>query len=182
MLENPVNSYGHGRMVSSSNHTFSWASLTKQLTSTSCTYFCLKLTTTFLESAGREENGRRTYFMINLHESMGLGRDQICCPWIISHTSICSETCYRLRLEARFSEINDPLLGCWNVQISAILNQHSALMVQFNPQGSYRQVSVKFKDFSRTSKTFLPFSRTGNLWKILIYTLKFYFWSSRVHY
>ena len=30
-----VNSYGHGGMVSSTNHTFSWASLNKQLTSTS---------------------------------------------------------------------------------------------------------------------------------------------------
>ena len=36
-----VNSYGHGRTVSSPNHTFSWASLNKQLTSTSCTYFRL---------------------------------------------------------------------------------------------------------------------------------------------
>ena len=36
-----VNSYGHGRTVSSPNHTFSWASLNKQLTSTSCTYFPL---------------------------------------------------------------------------------------------------------------------------------------------
>ena len=32
-----VNSYGHVEMVSSDNHTFSWASLTKRLTSTSCT-------------------------------------------------------------------------------------------------------------------------------------------------
>ena len=30
-------------------------------------------------------------------------------------------------------------------------------------QGSYRQVCVKFKDFLRTSKTFLLFSRTENL-------------------
>ena len=30
-------------------HFFSWASLNKQLTSTSCTYFCLLLTTTLLE-------------------------------------------------------------------------------------------------------------------------------------
>ena len=36
-----VNSYGHGGMVSSPNHTFPWASLNKQLTSTSCTYFHL---------------------------------------------------------------------------------------------------------------------------------------------
>ena len=36
-----VNNYGHGRTVSSSNHTFSWASLNRRLTSTSCTYFHL---------------------------------------------------------------------------------------------------------------------------------------------
>ena len=36
-----VNSYGHCGMVSSLRHTFSWASLDKQLTSTSCTYFRL---------------------------------------------------------------------------------------------------------------------------------------------
>ena len=41
-------------------------------------------------------------------------------------------------------------------------------------QGSYRQDCVKFKDFSMTSQTFLLFSRTENLRKILIYTLKFY--------
>ena len=33
-----VNSYGHYRTVSSPNHTFTWASLNKRLTSTSCTY------------------------------------------------------------------------------------------------------------------------------------------------
>ena len=36
-----VNSYGHGGTVSSPSHTFSWASLNKQLTSSSCTYFHL---------------------------------------------------------------------------------------------------------------------------------------------
>ena len=36
-----VNSYGHGGTVSSPYHTFSWASLNKQLTSTSCTYYRL---------------------------------------------------------------------------------------------------------------------------------------------
>ena len=39
LLYVPVNSYGHYETVSSPNHTFSWASLNKQLTSTSCTYF-----------------------------------------------------------------------------------------------------------------------------------------------
>ena len=36
-----VNNYGHGETVSSPNHTFSWASLNKQLVSTSCSYFRL---------------------------------------------------------------------------------------------------------------------------------------------
>ena len=38
-----VNSYGHGKTVSSSNHTFSWASLSlnKRITSNSCTYLVL---------------------------------------------------------------------------------------------------------------------------------------------
>ena len=35
-------------------------------------------------------------------------------------------------------------------------------------QGSYRQVWVKFKDFSRTSKDYPTISRTKSLWKILI--------------
>ena len=36
-----VNSYGHCGMVSSLNHTFSWAGLSKRLTSNLCTYFRL---------------------------------------------------------------------------------------------------------------------------------------------
>ena len=36
-----VNRYGLVETVSSPNHTFSWASLTKRLTSTLCTYFRL---------------------------------------------------------------------------------------------------------------------------------------------
>ena len=76
-----VNSYGHGGTVSSPNHTFSWASFNKHLTSTSCTYFHLYLTTTLLEwFSRREENDRRNYFMINLHESTGPGWDSISRP------------------------------------------------------------------------------------------------------
>ena len=92
-----VNSYGHCGTVSSPNHTFSWASLNKQLTSNSCTYIRLKLTTTLLEwISGKEENDRRNYFMINLHESMGPGRDRTRDPRICSQTPICSQTRYRL--------------------------------------------------------------------------------------
>ena len=36
-----VNSYGHGGTLSLHNHSFSWASLNKRLTYTSCTYFRL---------------------------------------------------------------------------------------------------------------------------------------------
>ena len=36
-----VNSYGHCETVSSLNHTFSWAGLSKRLTSNLCTYFRL---------------------------------------------------------------------------------------------------------------------------------------------
>ena len=36
-----VNSYGHCRTVSSLNHTFSWAGLSKRLTSNLCAYFRL---------------------------------------------------------------------------------------------------------------------------------------------
>ena len=53
LLYVPVNSYCHVRPVSSLVLTtlFSWASLTKRLTSTSSTCFCLQLTTALLESA-----------------------------------------------------------------------------------------------------------------------------------
>ena len=51
----PVNSYGHVETVISPNHTISWASLTKGLTSTLCKYCRLQLTTNLLELA----EGRR---------------------------------------------------------------------------------------------------------------------------
>ena len=40
-ITSQLNSYGLGGTVRSPNHTFSWASLNKQLTSTLCTYLCL---------------------------------------------------------------------------------------------------------------------------------------------
>ena len=52
---------------------------------------------------------------------------------------------------------------------------HKKLVQHITSQGSYRQVYVKCKDFSRIFKTFLLFSRTENLRIILIYMLKFYF-------
>ena len=41
--------------------------------------------------------------MINLHESMGPGRDQTRDPWICSHIRICYQTRYRLRHAARYT-------------------------------------------------------------------------------
>ena len=68
----PVNSYSHVEMVSSPNHTFSWASLIKGLTSAH--NFACNLQQPFLNQP-KEENDHRNYFTINLHESMGLGQD-----------------------------------------------------------------------------------------------------------
>ena len=85
-----VNSYGHGGTVSSTNHTFSSASLNKQLTSTSCTHFHLL-----------NDSAEGRSFMINLHESMKPDRNRtrdpwICNrdPWICSQIRICSQTRY----------------------------------------------------------------------------------------
>ena len=49
LLYAPVNSYSYYGTVSSSNHTFSLASLNKRSTSTSCTYFRSLLTAILLE-------------------------------------------------------------------------------------------------------------------------------------
>ena len=93
-----VNSYGHGGTVSSPNHTFSWASLNKQLTSTSCTYFRLLLTTTLLEwLSGKEENDCRNYFMINLQDIWDRARIELATPGsavrlasVVKHVTDCA--------------------------------------------------------------------------------------------
>ena len=43
------------------------------------------------------------YYMINLHERMGPGRDRTRDPWICSQTRIWYQTRYRLRYAARFA-------------------------------------------------------------------------------
>ena len=53
-----------------------------------------------LLECGREENDRRNYIMIILHESMGPGNDRTHDPWICSQTRICSQARYRLHLAA----------------------------------------------------------------------------------
>ena len=68
-----VNSYGHGGTVSSPNHTFFLGKLEQAVNQ----YFVHILTPILLEGfIGREENDRRNYLMINLHESMGPDRDR----------------------------------------------------------------------------------------------------------
>ena len=76
-----VNSYGHVGMVSSPNHTFfpgqAWLSGWPVL----CVHnFNCNWLQPFLNQQ-KEGNGRRNYFMINLHKSMGLERDHVLSVW-----------------------------------------------------------------------------------------------------
>ena len=66
-----ANSYGHVRTVSLPDHTFSWANLNKRLTSTVHIISLVIDNNPLKWFSGREENGRRNYFMVNLHASMG---------------------------------------------------------------------------------------------------------------
>ena len=98
------------KTISSPNHTFSWASLTKPFTSTVCTYFACNKQQPFLNQ--QEENDHRNYFMISLYKSMGLGRDQTRNPWI------CSQTCLLL-LPLWESEIVLCFVVCYFMSILA---------------------------------------------------------------
>ena len=102
----------------------------KQLASTCCTYFRLLLTTLLLKwFSGREEKYHRNYFMINLHESMGLGRDRTRNPWICSQTRICCQTRYRLRYEAR-SIVDDTRYTTHNWRWTSNDHSHHEPMAQ----------------------------------------------------
>ena len=61
--------------------------------------------------------------MINLHESIGPGRDRTGDPWICSQTRICSQTSYRLRYVARFV--------CALIGLYAKANQVTALAERY---------------------------------------------------
>ena len=125
-----VNSYGHGGTVSSPNHTFSWAGLNKRLTSNSCTYFRLKLTTILLEwISGREENDRRNYFMI------------------CSQTRICSQTHYRLH----YADIISAIQWWWSSYIWMKLCQE---LLRWDCIDVQAQLSIHTSDRWQ-SKTFL---------------------------
>ena len=67
----PVNSYGHVRKVSSPNHTFSAGKLEQADNQYLVHIHSLVTDNNPSWINGKKENGRRNYFMINLHESMG---------------------------------------------------------------------------------------------------------------
>ena len=71
-----VNRYGHVEMVSPTNHPcLSLQAVLSSLPVLRAHVFACNRAKTLLESA-EEENDHRNYFVINLQESMGLGRDQ----------------------------------------------------------------------------------------------------------
>ena len=109
-----VNSYGHCGTVSSTQPHFFLGKLEQAVNQ----YFVhiLSLATDNNPSWMIQRKGGewlRNYFMINLHESMGPGRDPTCDPWICSQTRICCQTRYRLRYAARWGPLwsNSPYRG-----------------------------------------------------------------------
>ena len=56
--------------------------------------------------------------MINLHESMGPGRDRIRDPWICNQESICIQTRYLLRHAARLIELKEDPNKTWFSDVS----------------------------------------------------------------
>ena len=76
MIYVPVNSFGRVGMASSSYRTIFRGKLA--LAVSQYFVYVLSLVTDNYPSwiSGREENGHRSYFMINICESMGPGQDQ----------------------------------------------------------------------------------------------------------
>ena len=81
ILYDSVNSYSHAEMVSSPNHTFCLGKLDLAVNQ----YLDCNWQQPFLNQQ-KEENDHKNYFMINLHQSMGPGRDQTRDPWIWCQT------------------------------------------------------------------------------------------------
>ena len=101
MLNIPVNSYDHVWTVSSSNHTFFLGKLDYAANQYFVRILLLVNDDNPSRISGKEVNGCRHYYMINLHESMRPGRDRTGNPRISSQTCICSQTHYRLGFTAR---------------------------------------------------------------------------------
>ena len=92
-----------GRLVHLTNNSFFLGKLDQGLNQ--CFVHILLLVTDNNPSwtSSREENNRRNYFMINLHESMGPSWDQTRDPLICCQTCICSQTHYWLSYAAQYS-------------------------------------------------------------------------------
>ena len=105
MIYIPVNSYGHVGSVSSPNHTFFLGNRDFAVSQ----YFMhiLSLVTDNKPSwiSGRDENGGRNHFMMNLQESIGPGLDGIRETWI------CNQTSYRLCNAAGLNLVEQILLS-----------------------------------------------------------------------
>ena len=84
-----VNSYGQGETASSPNHIFSWASLNKWLTSTSCTYFACNWQQPFLNDSAE---GRRMTIEITSCPFNLLGK------YNFMHLAKCLSKCIKLYL------------------------------------------------------------------------------------
>ena len=94
------------------------------------------VTTTLLKW---EENDHRNYFMINLHKSMGTGRDPTQVPWFFSQMCISSQTSYRLR----YPPWSVVYLACWISSSHPLLD---ALYVYKPPKSKLCRVSHLYSD------------------------------------
>ena len=74
--------------------------------------------------------------MINLHESMGPGRDRTRDPWICSQTRTCSQTRYRLRYAARLNG------GKGYLKLLTTLSEKSLSVVFEIPRDDYKVQSL----------------------------------------
>ena len=112
LLYVPVNSYDV-RMVSSPNHTFFLGTLEQAVNPIlrAQTFHCSWQQLFLKESVEGRRMSSRHYFLICLHESMGMGWDQTGDPWICSQTRICSQTSYWLRYAA-LSRVKGATIYC----------------------------------------------------------------------
>ena len=159
LLYVPVNSYGHGGTVSSTNHTFPGQAWTSGSQVISAHTFACNGQQPFLNESAEGSN----YSMINLQESMGPDQDRTRDPGICSQTRICSQSSYRLRYT------NTILLLLPLVYVSNLLIcSHSVLSTNFVLSRCLCSVSWEGQ-VTKTLKQILE-TQTGakwpNLWNI----------------
>ena len=113
---------------------------------------------------GREENGHKNYFMINLHESMGPGLDRTHNPWICRHITDCAMPpgakviSRRLQLSLAGKEVNSFLTSSDFCRLVITLANSS------NPDQDQENVGPDLDPSCLT------------LWVFLKFLLKSYFW------